>query len=406
MTATESAHEITYNDMIIGHVRARIVTQRPERPVIVRLGREPIFPAEGEHDDEYYARNFALHGAGSIQVHTAPAHLPEPRQHTDGQDPDQEPTRLYAQVEITFRDTLVSEDLAAQLTSERSPAYRYMLVPQAIRAVYHAIELLDREGTEDVFISSDACAEMRRLGLCAPRPVHPRHTQWTPRPAAKKQPPHAGEIRARHPVLMPEGEHLAHPNIALALALLTHTDHTPVRVSDTENAPTAGLPTATVSEIGCVVGSQLVPAKEIGESAIVDDIELSVDLYGPGTIESFKVSAPFFLDSSDPHRRFTGRAGTLLVSRRDTNLSVESVMGQIAPSLTTGRENAYRTFLIQALNRSEEASEAALSHLVNRGMRYIGGIDSQIESAIRPGTSVRRGDYVVTYSPETEETHG
>ena len=72
--------EITYNGTVIGRVETSLNEERPKYPVTVRHGSRPIFPAEEENEYDYYARGFALHGAGSILIHTAPSDLPGPRQ--------------------------------------------------------------------------------------------------------------------------------------------------------------------------------------------------------------------------------------------------------------------------------------------------------------------------------------
>ena len=394
--------EVNYRGRTIGRIQVEIIRKRPDFPVVIKHGYNTTLLPDGEDRDQYYAGRYELHRAASMTIRTLPQAPDEVRQYPRGQSPEGF-GHMWMQTTVHF-DAGHPESLAHDMIRDNSPSLLYTIVPLVRQAVLKRLNQLAMESTDHIQISKELANEMIKLGIVPIRPSHPIYSEWLPTPAKNRHIGPRRGVRTLNPVLLQMDERLNQSNLSVNAALVQKTELTPVIPSDSWTSNTHRLPTAVLRNVSCTIKGRHVPAAEINQNTLADDLTMTIDLISPGDIETIKVKAPFFLDSLHTGDRiFTGRRGTLLVSA-EARTTVEEVMKHITPVLSKFLEDKYRTSLTQMLLGHELASETALRYIASHSMRSLRQDESAIEEAIIAGESVRQGNYLITYKPEEQHS--
>ncbi|MCY4654671.1 MAG: hypothetical protein OXC95_16085, partial [Dehalococcoidia bacterium] len=386
---------------IVGRIKADIADDRQKYAVRAFIGQKPLYPTDDIEEDEYYAQHFDLHQTVSTQVRLATPHIDSPREEARGLAPTGTFSKRWITVTITFRDEPLSNHVSELIMDSYEAPYVHSLLPAVQMAVYRAVADFTELTPEDVHIPYKLASAMEKNGFTPKSPSLPLYNGWTPTPAPQKTRKRTDRIRATQPVLLPQSVKFNQPNIAVNQALLANTEYTPVMPSSEQANSTTNLPTATLRAVHYTAEDGTThPATTIDRNSLVKGITLEIDLLSPGTIETIMLDVPFFLDNLRP-TGFTGQPGTLLVvedTTRAPDETIEDIMTRIDNVISRAHEEPYRTSLILMLHGAERASEAALSHIASRNLRYLQG--KEMEKSITPGTTARYGDYVVTFSPK------
>lgn len=394
-------NEIIHSGRSIGHVSVRIQDERPKLPITATAHGYRLL---SEDQDEYYRSRFNLHRAVSVDIMAIDPAIDGSRDYPSGRSGPNSFRKKHPAVEIRF-SKVAPYELPEQMMEDNSDSLLLNIVPLVRRTVLEELARHASRSSDDLHIDKQAEQDMLDLGLPIPRPTRPVLREWSAAPAPRRQATHSPGVRAVSPALLGNDENLNLPNLATAQAMVEFTSHTPVAESKRISKNTRSLPTAVLREVNCTVEGRHVPASMIDRHTLAENITLLIDLHSARGTETIETTARYFTEGSRP--QYTARGRTLIIARDhlpdNPEEAIEELLADIRVALPQRQEDDYRIALMHMLMRPDQTSEAALRHIVGRGMSHLTTSAGEIRDAIEPGATIRAGDYLITYDPERSD---
>ena len=277
----------------------------------------------------------------------------------------------------------------------------------AVRAAVADLIMAEAEADNGMSLAPGITVDslMEKTGRSLPLPKHPFYKEF----------PNGRTIRARYPVKIDEDE-IPVAAASLSAALRRSSSYAPV--SEPKGpAPAKNLPEVKMTSVACIGENGEIDVRRMRGNLFCEDIVISAKIFSEESVEDITLSAAWFLNRPNSSDAFTRENPDteprmrsdipsrlqLIVARpseeTDTSSFRREIAAKIEPLCSASKARALETWLFATIEKNADDSET-MRFAMRQTARALGIETQAVSEMIEPGTGVRMGDFIVTYSPQ------